>query len=323
MSGSPWHDRFLGLSRLPARLSDGELAEFFTLSDEDVAAIGAQFRPKYRIAAGIQLGFIRMTGGRLAALKTLPRNLLSFIGRQVGEPAPTIASLRSLYRRQNTRYAHQAWAMQRLHITAVSSRQERHLFADLKEASKTTASRERLMGFARQWLYERKLLVPRDSTLRDLVDRAARETEKAIYAVMCDAVSASKRAEWFKVLMADHRDGRTVLEWLQRAPQRRMQKNFRDLTDKIQFLRKLGVDKVKLPGVPQERLAQYALALQHRKPSRFRTMATVNRTLFMVAFLKVTLGRIADVVIDLANKKTSDIFAGALRAVQKAEGATI
>lgn len=102
-----------------------------------------------------------------------------------------------------------------------------------------------------------------------------------------------------------------------------MQKNFRDLTEKIQFLRKLGVDKIDLPGVPQERLAQYSMALQHRKPSRFGAMAVVNRTLLMVAFLKVTLGRIADVVIDLANKKTSDIFAGALRAVQKPEGATI
>ncbi|MGH8111561.1 MAG: DUF4158 domain-containing protein [Rhodanobacteraceae bacterium] len=214
MSSSPWHDRFLGLSRLPPRLSDGELAEFFTLSPGDVAAIRGQFRPKYRIAAGIQLGFVRMTGGRLGALKTLPRNLLGFIGKQVGEPAPSIASLRSLYRRQNTRYEHQAWAMHRLHIRTVGPRQERHLFADLKEASSTTASRERLMGFARQWLYERKFLVPRDSTLRDLVDRAARETEKAIYEVMCEAVSAAKRAEWFKVLVSDHGDGRTVIEWL-------------------------------------------------------------------------------------------------------------
>jgi len=108
-----WQDRFLGLSQLPADLSDMELEEFFRFTPRDIRAIRETFRPQYRIPAAIQLGFVRMTGSRLNDFKVLPRNLLDFIGAQVEQPAPSIASLRTLYKRERTRFHHQVWAMER------------------------------------------------------------------------------------------------------------------------------------------------------------------------------------------------------------------
>jgi hypothetical protein len=105
-----WQDRFLGIGELPPELSIFEL-EFFQFSPRDVAAIRKEFRPKYRIAVALQLGFMRMTGARLNAFNVVPRKLLSLVGEQVGENAPSIASLRSMYRRGNTRRDHQAWVM--------------------------------------------------------------------------------------------------------------------------------------------------------------------------------------------------------------------
>ncbi len=89
---------------------------------------------------------MRLTGARLNAFTVVPRKLLSLVGEQVGEIAPSIASLRTMYRRGNTRRDHQAWVMQWLNIKAYTKRQERMLFAALREASKAMESIERLIA---------------------------------------------------------------------------------------------------------------------------------------------------------------------------------
>ena len=110
-----WQDRFLGIGELPPELSIFEL-EFFQFSPVDIAAISKSFRPNYRIAVALQLGFMRLTGSRLNAFNVVPRKLLKWVGEQVGESAPSIASLRTMYRRGNTRRDNQAWVMQRLNM---------------------------------------------------------------------------------------------------------------------------------------------------------------------------------------------------------------
>jgi hypothetical protein len=183
-----WQDRFLGIGELPPELSIFEI-EFFQFSPADIAAIRKEFRPKYRIAVAVQLGFMRLTGARLNAFNVVPRKLLSSVGEQVGETAPSIASLRTMYGRGNTRRDHQAWAMQWLKIKAHTKRQERMLFAALREASKATESIDRLIATARQWLFDKSLLVPATSTLRDICTRAASDNESHIYQCICRAAS--------------------------------------------------------------------------------------------------------------------------------------
>jgi hypothetical protein len=100
-----WQDRFLGIGELPPELSIFEI-DFFQFSAPDIAAIRKEFRPKYRIAVALQLGFMRLTGSRLNAINIVPRKLLNLVGEQIGASAPSIASLRSMYRRGNTRRDH-------------------------------------------------------------------------------------------------------------------------------------------------------------------------------------------------------------------------
>jgi TnpA family transposase len=297
--------------------------EFFQFTPQDIAAIREAFRPKYRIAVALQLGFMRLTGGRLNAFNVVPRKLLTLVGEQVGQDAPSIASLRSMYRRGNTRRDHQAWVMQRLNINSHTKRQERMLLAAVREASNATASIERLMAIARQWLFDKSLLVPATSTLRDICVRAASDTEASIYEAVCKAVSSEKRIAWETALFEDRKYGGTHLDWLQRAPQRKSQKSLRDLFKKIQYLTSLGVADVDLSGVSMERLRIYARRLQVKRPSRFRTLTEVTRTLQVVSFLRVTLNDVADSVLQLAGKVTSDVVSLATRGVRQSEGATL
>lgn len=298
-----WQDRFLGIGELPPELSIFEI-EFFQFSPHDVAAIRKEFRPKYRIAIALQLGFMRMTGARLNAFNVVPRKLLNLVGEQVGQTAPSIASLRSMYRRGNTRRDHQAWVMQWLNIKVHTNRQERMLFAALREASKAIGSIDRLIATARQWLFDKSLLVPATSTLRDICLRAASDTESQMYQSICRAVSSEKRLAWETALFEKRKDGVTDLEWLQSAPKRKSQKTLRNLFQKIEYLTTLGVADIELPDVPMERLQIYARQLQHKRPARFRRLTDSTRTLQLVSFLRVSLSDAADAVLQLAGKVT-------------------
>ncbi|MGH7121970.1 MAG: DUF4158 domain-containing protein, partial [Acetobacteraceae bacterium] len=319
---SHWQDRFLGSSALARELSAFEHG-FFELSAGDIDAIRQSFRPKYRIAVGIQLGFMRLTGSRLNEMNVMPRGLLKRMGEQFGETPPNIATLRSLYARVNTRREHQAWVMGRLGIQSHSKRQENMLLASMREASHATGSVDRLVAMARQWLFNKQLLVPAERTLQDICARAANETEAATYRTICATISADQRRAWEEALRQKHASGRTHLEWLQRAPKKRAQKNARDLFSKITYLTALGVAQADLSGVPRARLQHYAQRLQHRRPSRVRTLGEVTRTLETVSFLHVSLSQATDTAVQLAGKATSDVMSRALENVKQAQTATL
>ena len=90
-----WHIQYLGTTELPSYLTELEMESFFTLSDEERTLIQSRYKPNPRIAAGIQLGFLKMAGRPLSALKVLPAKLLAYIGTQLSASAPTLATLRA------------------------------------------------------------------------------------------------------------------------------------------------------------------------------------------------------------------------------------
>jgi TnpA family transposase len=309
-------DRYLGWSQLPKELPDLDL-EFFRLTDADIEDISRRNR-KLRVPAALQLGFMRMTGSRLNHIKTIPRELLDFLGAQLGIKAPTIAALKTLYGNTKTLYRHQAWAMDRIGLRTYAEKEERQLLAYLKEACRGTSSVDRLDGYARRWLFDRKLLIPADSTIRDISVRAMKDTEYWIYSEIRKQVPEEKSKEWFDLLMAPcKRSDYSTLHWLQRPPGRKNKRNdsFKDTTEKIEYLNSIGVDGLDLSTIPQERMEEYHLQLQNYKPSHLKAMRDPARTLHIVCFLRVTLGKAIDVVIKQAAKATSEVYSLGLRRV--------
>ena len=319
-----WKERFLGISELPEELSDAEMEQFFRLSKRDVATITGEVRPKFRLAIALQLGFVRMSGRGLNTFKVLPRPLLKFVADQFKLPAPTIASIRALYsKRDNTRLEHQALVFKWLDLSSHTKRQERMLLAAVRAASQGTGSIDRLISIAAIWLHDRKLVIPALSTLREICVRASKDTEQSIYVAICAETTEEHRQQWTDTLLSNRKDGRTVLEWLQKSPKRRSPNNLKAIFEKIDFLTELGVNKIKLEGVPTERLQDYSRSMQHRSPSRFKRLAPVTQALQLISFLKLSLSQATDTVIQLSGKVASDTVSRAHEKVKKADAAAV
>ena len=94
-----WHAPFLGIEEIPRSLTEVEIAYFFTYSPNEFTALNSRKTALLKVAAAIQLGFLRLSGGTLLRLKSALKKVLDHIGKQIGVAAPSLASLRTLYQR--------------------------------------------------------------------------------------------------------------------------------------------------------------------------------------------------------------------------------
>jgi hypothetical protein len=221
-----WHQPYLGLTAFPADLTTFELDFFFTFRPSELEALKSRYKPLLRIGAAIQLGFLKMAGCPVASFKVVPRRLLYHLGQQVGETVPSIASLRSLYKkRRRTLYEHQTWAIKLLGLAEMSERQERMLFARLRDMARSSSSRDLLVQFAREWLYEHKLLIPPERRLRDLARRAMTDVEQELLEAIATAIPQDVRGRWLHELSTQFaRNGQPLAQWLDQGPKRGIRK---------------------------------------------------------------------------------------------------
>lgn len=148
--------RFVGQEALPPRLSEFDLEQFFTLLSDDVAAIQAQFRSDHRLPAALMLLFMRVAGRPLDGFNVLPRSLLRKTAEALAVSPPSIASLRSIYKRRQTLSKHQLWAKTYLGLRELEPDDEAALTATLLAQAADASHSDDLVQSACQWLFSKR-----------------------------------------------------------------------------------------------------------------------------------------------------------------------
>jgi hypothetical protein len=138
-----WQATFLGLKQLPRELSGFEIEAFFTFTASERALIEARRGPSLKLGLALQIGFLRMSGRVLDAVRIVPPALWKHLGNQFGEQAPDLASLRAMYRRHRTLFDHQELACEALGFHPLIEAQRRALVRTLRRELKQTADRRR------------------------------------------------------------------------------------------------------------------------------------------------------------------------------------
>ena len=103
--GAPWTAgtrHFLGRRHLPCEVTAFEIEVFFQFSAEEARIIEERRRPGLKLGLALQIGFLRMSGSLLDAVRMVPPVLWRHLGARFGVAAPDLASLRAMYRRAPT-----------------------------------------------------------------------------------------------------------------------------------------------------------------------------------------------------------------------------
>lgn len=260
--------RFIGAENLPTRLSDFDVQQSFCMSADDIAAVSGRFRHDRRVAAAIQMLFLRASGRPMDRFASVPKTLLRAVCEAFQTPAVSIASLRSLYARRQTLYEHQAWARTYLGLQDLDAAGVDQLQKVLAISALEAAHPDDLAETARMWLYERRIVIPGPRRLADLAREAFDATEAAMAATIEAGVGKAALLKAIDWCYATQSGGvGTRLEWLKTPPKRHSPSTMAETPEKIRALKELGVHAWPLDAVALSKQQAYAAHVQMRRPS--------------------------------------------------------
>jgi hypothetical protein len=211
--------RFIGVETLPSRMSELDVQQFFSLSKDDICALCERFRDDLRVAAAIQLLFLRASGRPMDRFATVPKVLLRSVCEALGSPSVSIASLPSLYERRQTLYEHQAWARTYVGLGDLDEIQLQKIEQVLAVAALEAAHPDDLVRTTRIWLCGRRIIIPGSRRIADWACKAFDATEAGMAATIEAAIgkAALRQAIDWAYAPSPATSG-SHLEWLKTPP---------------------------------------------------------------------------------------------------------
>ena len=184
--------------------------------------------------------------------------------------------------------------------------QRRALVRLLHDELARTTDRQRLLQFARRWLYEHRLIVLRERELRTMIAKAIRSHEAALARGMHDAVDPLLLAQWHATITQPHDSGATVQSWLWAAPAKHSTRQIEAVLDRIEVLCRLGVDR-HLIDVQNVILRRYARRLASRPPAVGARIAEPVRTIEVACFLRYCLLATTDHLLLMVRRRVAEL----------------
>ncbi len=302
-----WQSTCLGRRSLPRDLSDFEIEAFFTYSEAERRVIEQRRSPVLKLALALQIGFLRMSGRLLEAVRIVPPPLWRHLGEQFGVAAPDLASLRSMYHRRRTLFEHQEVACETLGFHWLSHAQRGALVRVVRDELTRTFDRQRLLQFARRWLYDHRLVVLRERELRALILQALRQYEGQFAAQIVSSVEPQQLSAWKAAIVQPHASGSTMQSWLWAAPAKHSTPQIKGVLERIEVLTTLGVS-AHLTSVPDAVLSRYARRLVSRAPAVAARIAEPARTIEVACFLRYALLRTTDHLLLMVRRQVADLW---------------
>jgi hypothetical protein len=314
-----WHSTFLGLRHLPREVTAFEIEVFFQFSSDESRIIEERRRPELKLGLALQIGFLRMSGRLLEAVRIVPPLLWRHLGARFGVAAPDLASLRAMYRRAPTLIEHQQLACEALGFRWLSDHHRRALVRVLREELTRTDDRERLLGFARRWLYDHRLIIVHERRLRAMIAAARRQQEAELARRIERSVEPSRLAQWRTALTEAHDSGSSLQSWLWAPPAKHSSRQVEEMVDRIERLYALRVHD-HLCDFPDDLLRRHAKRLAGRPPSAGALIREPVRSIETACFLRYCLLTATDRLLLMARRRVADLWRRAASGANAAPG---
>lgn len=299
--------QYLGWDQFPDDLTDPEIAHFFSLAEDERRVVDRRRRPLNRLGVALQIGFLRLAGTPLNSVEMIPPRLLAHLGVELGIAPPRLASIRALYRRRRTLFEHQEVAKRALGLRDLTEHGERALNGHLRREAGDKFQVDDLELAARAWLADHQYIQLPSRRLRSSAIAARRHHDTGLLAGVMAAVGAEQTKAWLPGLSETMANGKTRLEWLRDGPASRKTKGLADHIAKIDFLKKLGADKLDL-GLSAGMLKAQARSMLYRKPSTLRRMRAERKNLELACFLRLQLLRLTDDGLGMIDYRIADLW---------------
>ena len=302
-----WHTTYLGLKDLPRELSTFELQAFFTFSSTERAVIDARYGATHKLGLALHIGFLRLSGRSLNAVRVVPATLWAHLGKELGVRAPELATLKALYLRRSTLFEHQQLAQHTLGFRGMTAHQDRAFVQVLRDEAARLPDKDQLLVFARRWLYDHKFLIENNRAFRTQITAALDLLETETGASIATTVPDDLLDKWRHALAHFRPDGQTQQSWLWEAPAKHSTVQIAQVFERIDLLYSLSVHK-HLGDLSDLIVRRYARQLANRPPSVGARIKEPRRTVEIACFLRYCLFTTTDQAILMIQRRVTDLW---------------
>lgn len=302
-----WHTTYLGLKELPRELSTFELQTFFTFSPSERKVIDARYGATHKLGLALNMGFLRLSGRSLNSVRVMPASLWAHLGKELGVRPPELASLKALYGRRSTLFEHQQLAQETLGLRWMTDHKRRALVAALRDEVTRVSDKDKLLTFARRWLYDHKLLIEHDRALRAQIGAALDLLEAETGTSITTTVPSAVLEKWRQTLAELRPDGQVQQSWLWEAPAKHSTVQITQVFERICLLYSLDVHK-HLGTLSDLIVRRYARQLANRPPSVGARIKEPRRTVEVACFLRYCLFTNTDQAILMIQRRVTDLW---------------
>jgi len=299
-----------------------QLARYFLLDDRDRKIINAHRGDHSRLGFAIQLCTARFLGTFLENLGEVPTGVVNSLAHQL-----KIEQLSCFvyYRDSETRWDHAAEIRRHCGFRDYSDawvqfRLNRWLYALCWTGTDRPGV---LFDRATTWLIAQKVLLPAATTLERHIARLRSRVEERIWTILTRTVDPATRARLDALLSVPDGGHQSLLDRLRKGPYRRSAPELVRSLERVEEVRKLGIDLSVSHQLPPGRLQAVARFANTAKAPIIQRLPEPRRLGTLVAFVMNLEASATDDALDLLDILVSEIFAEAARASDRARLRTI
>jgi TnpA family transposase len=296
------------LRRFPAEVPPEDLVDYFTLSGRDQVQVRRQRGGPNRIGFALQLCTLRYLGFVPDQLRGVPPAVIAHLAQQLGAAPEFLAAYGD---RPHTRTDHLQEAVAYLGFRKARAGDLRDLRTWLVGRALEHDRPTLLFQLAGEKLRADKVVRPGPTCLERLVVAARLEAQRETFRLLGPLLTGDGKAMLDRLLVPEPAGGATRLAWLRRGAVSNSPRAILSNIEKLDFLRRAGVDRWSLDGLNPNRLKRLAQVARRSSGQALQRMPDERRYPFLVAFLHQSLVDITDEAIDLFDRCLAEAYARA------------
>ena len=285
------------LGRFPPQVDADDLRRCFTLTPTDFTElIERRHGEGARVAAGLQIGAVRLLGFVPDDLSTVPDAVLGFVTEQVGASKTDLASYTT---RQQTRSEHVTAVIQHLGFRR-TDRGDLKLLGDWLTERALEHDRPRvLFRLACEFLHAEYLLRPGVTVLERAVIAARQRANLETYQRLASQLTELTRQRLGQLLEVQPELGITELVWLRRPGTGSLMAQIREHLTRIEHLRDIGAEQFDVDAINPNRIRHLAGLGRRMTPQAITRLEEHRRYQILMATVVDELVRLTDELLDL------------------------
>ena len=261
--------------------------------------------PANRLGFAIQLCLLRYPGRPLRAGEVVPRHIVEFVASQVGADPDAFYDYAGGLEdtgRDTTRREHVAQIARTFGFRHFDTQAYRELSRWLLPIAEGTDSGEALVGALLEEMRNRQIIAPALYTVERLSWETRRRAQERVFGRFVEYFGEEQLERFDALLVVPDGGDETPLNRLRQPPGPPSPKNFKDVLDRLQFVRSLGLPEDAATGVHHNRLTRLAREGAKTTPQHLRRFDPLRRRATLVAYLTERSAELSDLALEMHDR---------------------